>query len=73
MPKIVAQIPDDIYRNIDEEIKLGVFSDASEAVVSALKKAYARKSRTFLRWLMKKEGVTEAGLLKELGGRGGRP
>ncbi len=66
MPKIVAQIPDDIYRNIDEEIKLGVFSNASEAVVSALKKAYARKSRTFLRWLMKKEGVTEAGLLKEL-------
>lgn len=66
MPKIVAQIPDDIYRNIDEEVKLGVFSDASEAVVSALKKAYARKSRSFLRWLMKKEEVEEADLLKEL-------
>jgi Arc/MetJ-type ribon-helix-helix transcriptional regulator len=65
MPKIVAQIPDDIYRNINEEIELGVFSDASEAVVSALKKAYARKSRTFLRWLMKKEGITEAEMLKE--------
>jgi hypothetical protein len=36
MPKIVAQIPDDIYRNINEEIKLGIFSDTSEAVVSAL-------------------------------------
>ena len=66
MPKIVAQIPDDIYRNINEEIELGIFSDASEAVVSALKKAYARKSRTFLRWLMKKEGITEAEMLKEL-------
>ncbi len=66
MPKITAQIPDDIYRNINEEIKLGVFSDASEAVVSALKKAYARKSRSFLKWLMKKEGITEAGMLKEL-------
>lgn len=66
MPKIVAQIPEDIYRNINEEIKLGVFSDVSEAVVSALKKAYARKSRTFLRWLMKKEGITEAEMLKEL-------
>ena len=65
MPKIVAQIPDDIYRDIDEEIKLGVFSDASEAVVSALKKAYARKSRSCLRWLMKKEGLTEASMLKE--------
>jgi len=66
MPKIEAQIPEDIYRNINEEIKLGVFSDASEAVVSALKKAYARKSRSFLRWLMKKEGVAETEVLKEL-------
>lgn len=66
MPKIVAQIPEDIYRNINEEIKLGVFSDTSEAVVSALKKAYARKSRTFLRWLVKKEGIIEDEMLKEL-------
>jgi Arc/MetJ-type ribon-helix-helix transcriptional regulator len=66
MPKIVAQIPDEIYKNINEEIKLGIFSDTSEAVVSALKKAYARKSRSFLRWLMKKENITESELLKEL-------
>jgi Arc/MetJ-type ribon-helix-helix transcriptional regulator len=66
MPKIVAQIPEDIYRNINEEIKLGIFSNESEAVVSALKKAYARKSRAFLKWLMKKEGITEAEMLKEL-------
>jgi Arc/MetJ-type ribon-helix-helix transcriptional regulator len=67
MPKIVAQIPDDIYRNINEEIRLGIFSDTSEAVVAALKKAYAHKSRSFLRWLMKKEGISEAELLEELG------
>ena len=66
MPKIEAQIPEDIYRNINEEIKLGIFSDPSEAVVAALKKAYARKSRSFLRWLMKKEDITEAEMLKEL-------
>jgi Arc/MetJ-type ribon-helix-helix transcriptional regulator len=66
MPKIVAQIPDEIYKNINEEIKLGIFSDTSEAVVSALKKAYSRKSRSFLRWLMKKEGISEADLLGEL-------
>ena len=66
MPKITAQIPEDIYQNINEEIKLGVFSDTSEAVVSALKKAYARKSRSFLKWLIKKEGLTEADMLKEL-------
>ena len=66
MPKITAQIPKDIYMNINEEVKLGIFSDPSEAVASALKKAYARKSRTFLRWLVKKEDITEAEMLKEL-------
>jgi Arc/MetJ-type ribon-helix-helix transcriptional regulator len=66
MRKIEARIPDDIYRNINEEIRLGIFSDTSEAVVSALKKAYARKSRSFLRWLMKKERISEADLLEEL-------
>jgi Arc/MetJ-type ribon-helix-helix transcriptional regulator len=66
MPKVIAQIPDDIYKNIDEEVKLGIFSSASEAINAALRKAYARKSRTYLRWLMKKEGVTEEEMLKEL-------
>jgi hypothetical protein len=66
MPTIVAQIPEDIYKNINEEIKLGVFSNEAEAAVSALKKAYAQKSRTFLRWLMKKEKITEAEMLGEL-------
>jgi Arc/MetJ-type ribon-helix-helix transcriptional regulator len=66
MPKVIAQIPDDIYKNIDEEVKLGIFSSASVAINAALRKAYARKSRTYLRWLMKKEGVTEEGMLKEL-------
>jgi len=66
MPKITAQIPEEIYLNINEEIKLGIFADPSEAVVSALTKAYARKSRSFLKWLVKKEGITEAEMLKEL-------
>ncbi len=66
MPKITAQIPESVYRNINEEIKLGIFSNTSEAVVSALKKVYARKSRSFLKWLMKKEGINEAEMLKEL-------
>ena len=64
MPKITAQIPEDIYKKINEEVELGIFADASEAVVASLKKSYARKSRSFLRWLMKKEGITEAEILK---------
>jgi hypothetical protein len=43
-----------------------MFADASEAVVTALKNAYARKSRSFLKWLMKKENITEAEMLQEL-------
>jgi len=69
MPKIVAHIPDEIYKNINEEIKLGIFSDTSEAVVSALKKAYASKSRSFLRWLVKKEGISEDKLGSRIGSR----
>ena len=66
MPKVVAQIPDDIYRNINEEVKLGIFDSTSEAVGAALKKAYAGKGRKYLRWLMKKEGIAESEMLKEL-------
>ena len=66
MPRVMTQILDDIYKNIDEEVKLGIFSSPSEAINAALKKAYAGKSRTYLRRLMKKEGITEAEMLKEL-------
>lgn len=66
MPRISAQIPENIYKKINEEVKLGIFSNFSEAVSAALKKAYARKSRTYFRWLMKKEGIKEAAMLKEL-------
>ncbi len=66
MPKIVAQVPDEILENIRQDVRLGIFSDASEAVISALKKTYARKSRMYLRRLMKKEGITESEMLKEL-------
>ena len=66
MPKIITQVPDEIVENIREDVRLGIFSDASEAITSALKKAYARKSRMYLRWLMKKEGITESAMLKEL-------
>jgi len=68
MPKIMAQIPEDLYKNLKEEVRMGVFSDISEAVSISLQKVYARKSRTFLRWLMKKEGITETEMLKELEG-----
>ena len=66
MPKVAATIPNDLYKKIEEEVKLGMFSDFSEAINAALKKAYAKKSRTYLRWLIKKEGIAEPSMLKEL-------
>ncbi len=66
MAKVTAEIPDSVYKNISEEVKLGIFSDTSEAITSALRKSYAQKSRTYLRWLAAKEGIGEADMLKEL-------
>lgn len=66
MPKIATDIPDDLYKEIEEEVRLGIFQDISEAINAAIRKAYAKKSRRYLRWLTKKEGITEASMLKEL-------
>ena len=66
MPKVDANISNDLYKKIEEEVKLGMFSDFSEAINTALKKVYAKKSRTYLRWLIKRESITEASMLKEL-------
>lgn len=66
MPKVATDIPDDLYKKIEEEVRLGTFSDISEAINAALRKAYAEKSRTYLRRLIKKEGITETAMLKEL-------
>ena len=66
MPKVSAQIPEELYKRIDEEVKFGIFRNTSDAINTALKKTYAKKSRQYLRWLMKKERITEESLLKEL-------
>ena len=66
MPRVAATIPNDLYKKIDEEVKLGMLSDFSEAINTALKKTYAKKSRAYLRWLVNKEGITETSMLKEL-------
>ena len=66
MPKVSTQIPAEIYERIDEEVKLGIFRNASEAINTALKKTYAKKSRAYLKWLMKKEGVAESSMIRGL-------
>jgi Arc/MetJ-type ribon-helix-helix transcriptional regulator len=66
MPKVTAQISDNDYKKLEEEVKLGIFQNVSEAISAAIKKAYAKKSRAYLKWIMKKEGITEASMLEEL-------
>lgn len=46
MPKVSTDIPDDLYEKIEEEVRLGIFNDISEAINAALRKAYAEKSRS---------------------------
>ena len=66
MTKIATDIPDDLYEKIEEEVRLGIFPDVSQAINAALRKSFAWKSRAFLRWLVKKEGITEASMIEEL-------
>lgn len=66
MPKVSAQVPEEIFERIGEEVRLGIFRSVSEAVNAALKKAYAGKSRAYLRWLVKKEKISEQSMLREL-------
>jgi len=66
MPKVTAQISDDDFKKLEEEVKLGIFQNVSEAISSAVRKMYAKKSRAYLKWIIKKEGITEASMLEEL-------
>lgn len=66
MAKVDTVIPDDLYKKIEEEVKLGIFDNISDAINAALKKEYAQKSRKYLRWLIKKAGISEDSMLKEL-------
>ncbi len=50
MPRVATDIPDDLYKKIEEEVKMGLFSDVSEAINAGLRKAYAKKSKAYLRW-----------------------
>lgn len=66
MPKVSTDIPDDLYSKLEEEVQLGMFKDISSAINAALRKAYAKKSRSYLRWLAKKEDISEDSILEEL-------
>jgi len=62
-----VKIPKDIYSEMRDRIRLGLYSNESEVISKALKKVFAQESREFLRSLAKREKVTEKSMLNEWG------
>ena len=59
------KIPKDIYSEMKDRIRLGVYASESEAISKSLKKVFAYESREFLRALVKREKITERSMLSE--------
>ena len=59
------KIPRDIYFEMKDRIRLGLYSSESEIISKALKKVFAQESRGFLRALAKREKVSERSILSE--------
>ena len=60
-----AKIPQNLYIEIEERVRLGLFSTESDVISSALKKAFAEEAREFLRKLAKSMKISKASLLAD--------
>ena len=60
-----VKIPKDIYCEMKDRIRLGLYSSESEVISKALKKVFAQESREFLKLLARREKVTEKSMLME--------
>jgi Arc/MetJ-type ribon-helix-helix transcriptional regulator len=58
-----VKIPKDIYSEMKDRIRLGLYANESEAISNSLKKVFAYESREFLRSLVKREKITERSML----------
>jgi len=59
------KISKDIYSEMKDRIRLGLYSSESEIINRALKKVFAQESRDFLRALAQRKKITERGMLSE--------
>lgn len=66
MSKVTAELSNDTYKKLEEDIKLGIFKNVSDAINSVVRKTYAQKSREYLRWLIKQENITEPSMLENI-------
>ena len=60
-----VKIPKNIYFEMKDRIRLGFYSSGSEVISKALKKVFAQESREFLKFLPRREKVTEKSMLRE--------
>ena len=65
MKVIQATISDEINRDVEELVKIGIYRDTSEVVKAALKKMLAEQSREYLREITSIAGIKERDMLKE--------
>lgn len=60
-----VKIPKEIYEEMKDRIRLGLYESESEAISKSLKKVFAYESREFLRSFVKREKITEKSMLRE--------
>ncbi|OGB88902.1 hypothetical protein A2625_00280 [candidate division WOR-1 bacterium RIFCSPHIGHO2_01_FULL_53_15] len=60
-----AKIPKNLYIEIEERVRLGLFLTESEVISSALRKAFAEEAREFLKRSIKSVGVSKKSMLNE--------
>jgi Arc/MetJ-type ribon-helix-helix transcriptional regulator len=66
MKTLEVRMPEDIYKQVKNLVKMKLFKDESEVVNLAVKKILAEQSREFLRDMVKNLGITEKEMLKTL-------
>ena len=63
---IQARIPLKLNKEIEQQIKSGLYSNKSEVVRDALRKMFAENSREILREIAKRSGISERSMINEL-------
>lgn len=66
MRTLQTKVPEYLYREVEELVKLGLFRNNSEVLRAALKKTLAEQSREYLRDLVERMGIIEKEMLKTL-------
>lgn len=62
---IKAKMSKNLYDEVRERVRLGLYSDESEVIQKALRKVFAEEAREYLRALAKSRRIKKKEMLKE--------